>query len=235
MIRAILNFPIVRRLAYWPRLIRARRLNRSVFDSPAMMDLFEKTQKLTEEIRSASAACLEKSDNLAYFRNVVEYSGLHAVLPFKNQAMLYAPNVAALDFLLKNGQPDSDVILDYACGMGYLIAYLSRGMGFRNVFGYDTFQQVRERTIRAFLRRLGLDGALLGERSHVQQMNPNVLVIIGIPFDWLDQDTIDILLGRKSLKWVLLDPSYCFDLGGGHPEWSVKVTYPRLLHVWERN
>ncbi len=233
MIQVVKRLIGIHWIYYWLLSRYHARLNRRVFNITKMIKISHSTSALRAKINRETRNCLSADDNKGFFSDAVKrYGHRDWALPFKSDFALYAPNIAVIDFLLEHiKDPDSETILDYACGLGYLLTYL-RELGFTNLYGYDNFQQVRERSIRCFLRSFGLEDSLIADRSKVREINPTIMCIIGIPYNWLDLDIIEFLLEKDSLKFVLLDALYCRSFR--HPNYQLLKRYHGLLNVYEK-
>ncbi len=146
----------------------------------------------------------DDADNVEYSDKMLNWVGAGKHLK-NNSLFLNPPNVAVIDFLLKNIKKDA-VILDYGSGLGHLLVYL-RGMGFRNIFGYDNFSQFKEVTIKKFLEHFNLAGIVLPKRE-AMLLKPNVMVCISYFWSRLDQDLINKEINNPELEYILLDHYY---------------------------
>jgi len=178
-----------------------------IIDQKLITDTVEKfkLQDITAKIKSTlDGFTFDDTDNVHYSDNMLRWVG--ADKHFKNNPLfLNPPNVAAIDFLLKNVQKDAH-ILDHGTGLGNLLIYL-RELGFKNSFGYDNFSQFKEETIKNFLAHFNLSGAVL-TKEEVAGFRTKVLVCISYFWSKLDKDLIDKEINNPDLEYILLDHYY---------------------------
>ncbi len=146
----------------------------------------------------------ETEDNRNYFDNMLHWVGADKHL-VANPFFLYPPNVAVIDFLLKNLQKEGG-ILDYGSGLSYLLVYLRR-LGFKNAFGYDDFSQISSATIGSFLKKIELSDIIISKQ---QALAFEASVVICICYYWskLDRDFIEKEISNPRVKYILLDHYY---------------------------
>ncbi len=185
-------------------------------------------QDVTAELKSLlNKVSFEDTDNVEYSDNMLTWVG--ADKHFKNNPLfLNPPNVAVIDFLLKNVQKDAQ-ILDYGTGLGNLLVYL-RQLGFVNSFGYDNFSQFRESTIRRFLANFDLSEAVL-TKDQVFGFKTKVLVCISYFWSRLEKDLIEKEISNPDLEYILLDHYYA----SYHiKHFKIMGIYKNLLIVFKR-
>jgi hypothetical protein len=94
--------------------------------------------------------------------------------------LFYLPNITALDYFAKNRERHKDdLILDYGCGMGFLVIFLRR-IGL-NVIGYDNYSLIKEPVINNVFKYFDLT-EYKKTREEIDSLNITVLVDIGAPF-----------------------------------------------------
>lgn len=145
-----------------------------------------------------------QDDNRQYFDGMLGWVGADKHLA-NNPLFLYPPNVAVIDFLLKNSSK-TDTILDYGSGLSHLLVYL-RNMGFANAFGYDDFSQITPETISNFLKEFGLSSIILTKQ---QALYFKTKIALCICYFWakLDKDFINKEINNPDLEYILLDYYY---------------------------
>lgn len=169
----------------------------------------------------------DDADNVEYSDKMLNWVG--ASKHFKNNPFfLNPPNVAVIDFLLKNVKKDA-IILDYGCGLGHLLVYL-RAMEFKNVFGYDNFSQFKEATIKRFLEYFNVAGIVLPKKE-AMFLKPNVMICISYFWSRLDKDLINKEINNPELEYILLDHYYA----SYHiKNFKIAGIYKNLLIVFKR-
>lgn len=114
-----------------------------------------------DDMRKRIKKHLKPNDNVEFFGNSRKGLNRHHPLGFEgDQFELFPPNIAVLDFLLKNIRDPNTVILDYGCGMGTLIVYLKK-LGFNKVYGYDNNTQLDKSTAEDFLASYDINKEIL--------------------------------------------------------------------------
>lgn len=169
-----------------------------------------------------------ESDNSQYFNNMLTYNHANKYLK-NNPFFLYPPNVAVLDFLFKNFNKDV-LFLDYACGLGNLQVYLKK-MGFKNIFGYDNYRQIKKETIECFLNNFGLSNILIPKERALTLKN-RVASCICYFWNKLEKELIEKEINSKDLEYILLDYYYA---PRRIKNFKIAGIYNNLLIVFKRN
>ncbi|MBM3206768.1 MAG: hypothetical protein FJZ43_04060 [Candidatus Staskawiczbacteria bacterium] len=144
------------------------------------------------------------NENEKYFRNILNHLGLNKVLA-DNPLFIYPPNVAVIDFMLRHINREAH-ILEYACGLGNLIIYL-RESGFKKVFGYDNYSQIRKDTIESFLGKFHIENAILS-KEEAMRFPANVVLCISYFWNRMDKDIILKEIESLSVEYIMIDYSY---------------------------
>jgi len=168
-----------------------------------------------------------KKDNKDYFNNILNWVNADKYLP-DNPFFLYPPNLAAMDFILKNAKKD-DSILDYGCGLSHLLVYL-RQMGFSNTFGYDDFSQVKHQTINKFLDNFNLSDIIL-TKQRALGFKTNIALCICYFWSKLDRDLINKETNNPNIRYILLDHYYA---PRRLKNFKIAGIYKNLLIVFQR-
>lgn len=183
-------------------------------------------EKIALEVAEA-----QPSRNPDFFLHMGTYQGRHRRLPegFPIRQDLYAPDIAALDYLHKRFRSlGGSVVLDFACGIGTFLVHLGR-IGFSEFYGYDDWSQIDRSTAVSFLSRHGLDDRLLDPEG-LARLNFDILTMFGISWCSVEKDVAS-LLERDSLRLALLQPTS--DLV--EPENLEKIAvYEGLLNVYRK-
>jgi len=210
----------------WDGLI----LRRERIDLLSQLDADARAEitKLNYSIEGAIAIILKNSDNLLFFLNLPTYLNKHRYLHYSIQQLLhiYPPNVAALDFLVKNFPTGNIAILDYACGIGTFIIF-ARYFGFSEVIGYDDNSQISEAVTSSFCKEFNLK--IFTNLDDISNRKFDVMVCLGLP--WQSITNMGELVEKLQISCVLLDShsSPPRELPG-----LVKVCeHTRLLSVYE--
>lgn len=177
-------------------------------------------------ILEAVGAVGPENINWTYFGHLNQYAGRSQPLPARVSAGhdLWPPNIAALDYILKN-EPKEVAILDFGCGFGNLLVYL-RQAGYTNLYGYDDWSQLPEGAARAFLDRYHLTDKLV--RQLPAQVD--VVVSVGVHWHWFARDGL-AWLGKSGAVHLLIDACY---LPLEVPHFMAIGEYEDLLRVYER-
>ena len=182
----------------------------------------------TDQLKKCyNSLSLRESDNKIYFNNLLHYVEVDKFLP-NNPFFLYPPNVAVIDFLLKNVKKE-DRILDYACGLGNLQIYL-RKLGFHNTFGYDNFDQIDQSTIQAFVQQFGFQNVLLSKEQALT-LQENVLTCIGWWWKRIDKSFLNEKLKNPALRTILIETRYAPRYIKG---FRIMGVYKDLIIVFQR-
>ncbi|MSU54329.1 MAG: hypothetical protein EXS48_00615 [Candidatus Staskawiczbacteria bacterium] len=178
------------------------KIDRALLDSAIQtFNLGATTSQLKDKYQHLHFSQIE---NREYFNNMLHWVDADKYL-VANPFFLYPPNVAVIDFLLKNSLK-SDNIIDYGCGLSHLLVYL-RKMGFTSAFGYDNFSQITSETINNFLKEFGLSGLILPAQ---QTLEFKTKIAICICYFWskLDRNFIEKEINNPDLEYILLDYYY---------------------------
>lgn len=185
-------------------------------------------KKITEFMeRSFQSITLTKDENSEYFNHILHYIGKAKFLK-KNPFYLYPSNVAVIDFLLKNASKN-DAILDYGCGLGNLIVYLKE-MGFKNVYGYDNFSQIKSETVSNFLKEFNCEKLIL-KKKQVLFFPTSIAMCSGYFWEKLGDDILEKEQNNKKLDYILIDYDY---VPQSIPGFKVTSIYNNLLVVFSR-
>ena len=183
---------------------------------------------VTSQLKSSyESLAFSQGDNREYFNNMLHWvdADKHLVA---NPLFLYPPNVAVMDFLLKNGLNNGN-ILDYGSGLSHLLVYL-RKMGFANSFGYDDFSQISSQTISNFLKEFGLVDVILTKQQALA-FKTNVALCICYFWSKLDKDLIEKEVNNPDVEYILLDYYYA----PRHiKNFKIMGIYKNLLIVFKR-
>lgn len=190
----------------------------------ADFDLNEMTKKLEQGYHSLY---FDKKDNTEYFGNILNYmkKGRHLS---DNPFFLYPPNVAVIDFLLKNVEKN-DLILDYSCGLCNLLLYLKK-LGFKNARGYDNYSQISFKTVRNFLDKFSAVDIILS-KEEVFSFRTKIISCISFFWDRLDKDLLLKEAQNRNLKYILIDYDYAPRI---MKDFRIKGIYNKLLIVFEK-
>jgi hypothetical protein len=143
--------------------------------------------------------------------------------------LLYAPNIAVLDYVLRNYERLQPLLfVDNGAGLGLLSAFLKRMSV--ECLNYDNFKQVGKTDFATHLRdRYNMSISPVSD-SLDPDRPPKVVASCGI---WLD----DGAFNQEHLEYLLLDPNYLdrssFFKVHGH-KFSLIAEYPGLLNVYTR-
>jgi len=170
---------------------------------------------------------LQPSDNKKYFDTQLSWVGADKFLK-DNPLYLYPPNLAVIDFLIKNIKKESN-LLDYGCGLSNLIIYL-RKIGFNNSFGYDDFSQIKKETIEKFLDKFNISNILLS-KEEVLSFKSNIITCICYYWQMIDKDIINKELNNPNLEYILLDYYYAPRHIKG---FKIVGVYKNLLIIFKR-
>ena len=191
--------------------------------------LFPKAWRL--EVIDAISDSLGPSDNQDYFRNMSWYNWRHRHLSRRIPALddLHPPSLAVLDFLAHRvANPDREVLLDYACGIGVLMVY-ARDLGVSRVHGYDNWTYLARSTSERFLERFGVDPSALVAREGLASLPVTILTCVGFPLTMLAEQSL--VWAKPSVRYVLADrigrPTHL-------PGFRRTTEYAGLLTVFER-
>jgi len=159
------------------------------FDQQLFVDTF--TQEFIDKISFDKARSLDvlihnehtyQLYNLnKYYHKLQNYASRATDASFKNFIDLYPPNVAILDYVIKNiDEFKGKTWLDYGCGIGMLGAYLNYlGIDF---YGYDNFSQgVPKEVALDFLKKYNLENKLLDNFESIYDMGFYTISHVGIP------------------------------------------------------
>jgi hypothetical protein len=158
-----------------------------------------------QEVARAIADVVGDTDRHAYFRTVSWYNWRHRHLPRGLRALddAYPPNFAVLDFLARHvAEPESEVLLDFACGIGVLLVY-ERDLGFTWIHGFDNWTYVARSTAKQFLHRFGLDASVLADPDDLPSIPATIVTCIGFPVTMLMETSA--VLTNPSVKYLLVD------------------------------
>jgi len=152
---------------------------------------------------------------------------LHDLLPnnfMKFHLHLYPPNIAFLDFLLKNiKDPSKFKIFDYACGNGlflmhlYLLGFDIKGSDKSDIeplINLNKICQLYPRKNQIFGKDLFIKNTFLKER--LQKWRPDILCCSGFTFDLFFNPKINMKQHKgfkdifPSLEFILLDDTLHF-------------------------
>ena len=167
----------------------------------------------------------KKKVNWGYFAHLDIYAGretsLREVAPCHS---LWPPATAALDYIVRM-EPLDTKILDFACGLGNLLAYLAHN-GYKDVWGFDTWAQLPKSATECFLENFGLEDRLLDE-SPVGFFN--ALVFTGGHWNWFTEAQRELLL--PALKTLIVDSAYGpKELAG----FDLAYSYGGLIRVFKK-
>lgn len=183
--------------------------------------------KMIDENVECGISSFDQSENRGYFRQYKKYDN-RDTLP-RNPFPLFPPNVAVVDFLLKNSL-QSSTIIDYGCGFNNL-AVILRYLGFGEAYGEDNFSQIKKETIKSFLKNFNLENSLKS-KDEALLAPTNVALCICYYWSWLDREIIDKELNNPNLKYLILDVRYSpplFVRG-----FRIKTIYDKLIVIYER-
>ncbi len=188
-------------------------------------DLERLTLKLKDKYNNLS---LKEGDNAEYFNNILTYNFTDKYLP-NNYFFLYPPNVAVIDFLVKNINKES-IIIDYGFGLGNLEIYLKE-IGFKNVLCYDNYSQISKETIISYLRDFKAENIILSKDQCLKLKNK---VAICICYFWskLEREIIEKEINNQELEYILLDYHYA---PRRIKNFKIAGIYDNLLIVFKRN
>ncbi|MCL5958225.1 MAG: class I SAM-dependent methyltransferase [Chloroflexi bacterium] len=209
------------------RIFRRGRISWETIDSAVFAAAIPSETRFAT--RTKVLESLHKSDNLWFFANLGECDNRHRSLPKGITTFddLFPPNIAVIDFLLRKiSNRESEVVLDYGCGIGVLIVYLSR-LGF-DVSGFDNWREVSKSTAEGFLSACGIAGRILDEDELCARLY-TILTCIGLPWNWAT--AVGRLLELPSLKYILVDRKY---RPNNIPHFERVAEYPALLTVFRR-
>lgn len=113
------------------------------------------------EINTDDFLKIDPSENNShFFGNLMNANTvLRNLIPEECQNLnIYPPNLAIVDFFLKNfsEKKDNITLYDYGCGIPALIYFLNY-CGFKNVYGYDNWTQVRKELAYEFCENSGIE------------------------------------------------------------------------------
>lgn len=162
--------------------------------------------------------------NWEYFGHLNTYAGRETALPDNIEPGydLWPPAIAALDYIVREIAP-SERILDFACGMGALMAYLNYN-GYKSVWGYDNWSQLPKSAAVEFLDNFGLGDAL--DETFV---GFTTFVFTGGHWKWFTKGQQELLV--PTLKTILVDSRYSPKEIHGFEKVAI---YGGLLNVFER-
>lgn len=172
--------------------------------------------------------------NWGYFGHLSTYAGRETALPDNVEPGydLWPPTIAALDYIVREISPN-EIILNFACGLGMLMAYLNYN-GFKSVWGYDNWSQLPESATVEFLDNFGLgdehDTRLsdrLLDETPVEFVT--TLVFIGGHWQWFTKEQQGLLM--PTLETILVDARYS---PREIPDFEKVAVYGGLLNVFKR-
>lgn len=177
----------------------------------------------------------KKAMNWEYFGHLNTYAGRELALPDNVEPGydLWPPAIAALDYIVREIAP-GEKIIDFACGMGALLAYLNYN-GYRQVWGYDNWSQLPKSAAVEFLGNFELETKDDVELSDRLLGEPPVgfvttFVFTGGHWKWFTQAQQEGLM--PTLKTILVDSRYSPKGISGFEKVAI---YGGLLNVFERS
>lgn len=136
---------------------------------------------------------------------------------------LFSPNICAIDFALSYLNRETDLILDYGCGLGTAGHYLAQ-LGFQAA-GCDNWAQIPRRMAEQFSK---LRGTSLRLVEH-QEIEPTVVMHVSI---WCVETEV---WQRPSVQWILSDTHYANSFDDNCPAgFEVFGFYGSYLTVFKR-
>jgi hypothetical protein len=184
-----------------------------------------------QEIARVISDVLDGSDRLCYFQNLRWYNWRHRHLPRGIPALddVYPPNLAVLDFLDRHvGGRESEVLLDFACGIGSLLVY-EHDLGFSRAYGFDNWSYLARSTAERFLRRCGLDASALVGPEALAALPVTIVTCVGFPLTML-MEASDVLT-KTSVRFVLADR---MGQPAALPGFRRTGQYGQLLTIYEK-
>ena len=120
--------------------------------------------------------------NVGHFHSsLMTYSGRHEHLPTELTLIddIYPPNIAVLDFILKNLYEVQNYIhLDHGCSLGILSIYLNK-LGIK-CYNYDNWSQmIKKSHAEEFLRQYNLQDTIVNGETAIK-LNADMFSSIGI-------------------------------------------------------
>jgi len=133
---------------------------------------------------------------------------------------LYPPNLAVLDFMLKNlDEVKNYIMLDHGCGLGILSVYLNK-IGIR-CYNYDNWAHfITKENTKDFLSKFNLQDSVI-EIEEIKSLNINMFSSIGILSKASD-------FGQ--FKYVFSDTKYTTDMSGISNK--SRLTYESLVLIY---
>lgn len=136
-----------------------------------------------------------------YYHNLKNYASRASDAKFENFMDLYPPNVAILDYVIKNiDEFKGKTWLDFGGSIGMLGVYLNY-LGIE-YYIHDNYSQAVPRTIAVdFLKKYDLENRIIDNIDDVYKSDFNVISSVGI--------YNELLFGSiKSLSWIFDDLKY---------------------------
>lgn len=185
-------------------------------------------EKITNQLREEyENIAFKEGENADYYKHILTYIHANEYLS-NNPFFVYPPNVAVIDFLLKNINSGA-IVLEYGCGLGNLLIYL-RNINYRQSFGYDNYSQIQKETVISFLERFSLKDVIVSKERALTLKN-KVAVCIGYFWSGLGKELLLKEAQNSSLEYILIDYPYA-------PRYirNFKIVgiYEKLLIVFKR-